>query len=168
MKKKLNKAWLLLGSNLGDRMAHLKAASAEITAHAGVISRQSHVYETEAWGDRDQPDYFNQVLEISTPLSPQELLHCIQRIEEKFGRERNVQWAARTLDIDILFYNDQIIREEGLTIPHPHLHERNFTLIPLLEIAPLKRHPVLQQTVEELYLASRDQLEVVMVEGSGS
>lgn len=162
--KKLKKTYLLLGSNLGDRKLNLTSAADQVTRLVGNIVRKSNIYETEAWGKKDQPEYYNQVLEVKTLLSPEELLSAIHAIENKTGRQRRQQYEARILDIDIIFYDDLVIREPDLTIPHPHLHERNFTLIPLMELIPMKMHPVLNKTIEDLYMESQDPLEVILLE----
>lgn len=118
------------------------------------------VYETQAWGMTDQPDFLNQVLEVATTLSPEELLEQIKQIEQQMGRERRVKWGERLIDIDILFYEQAVIYTEKLKIPHPFLHERNFVLIPLQEIAPDFQHPVLQHSISQLLKSSKDLLYV--------
>ncbi|MBI1227631.1 MAG: 2-amino-4-hydroxy-6-hydroxymethyldihydropteridine diphosphokinase [Bacteroidetes bacterium] len=162
--KKQHKTHLLLGGNLGDRLANLAAARKLIGEKIGIIVKKSSLYETEAWGNTDQPDFLNQALEVATNLNPVDLLHAILSIEKKLGREREDKWSARTIDIDILFYEAKILNTKELTLPHPHLHERNFVLVPMLEIAPNKQHPVFKKTIEELYEASKDDLEVTMLD----
>ena len=148
----MNTAYLGLGSNLGNRMAFLRGGRDTLTSKPGIeIIKASGVYETEAvGGPADNPSFLNTVLQIATDLSPEELLKACLSVEDDFGRSRPVRWAPRTLDIDILFYDDLVMCEEELTIPHPRLHERTFVLAPLLEIAPDLRHPLLGQSVSEI------------------
>lgn len=145
-------AFLGLGSNLGNRLAFLRGGRDTLVSRPGIeLIRASGVYETEAvGGPPDNPLFLNAALQVSTTLSPRELLQVCLSAEDDFGRSRPVRWAPRTLDIDILFYGDHVICEETLTIPHPRLHERTFVLAPLLEIAAEFRHPLLDQTVTEL------------------
>lgn len=161
---KPKKIYLLTGSNLGDRIGNLMAAAKAIGEQIGQVTKTSHFYETQAWGKVDQPDYINQALEVLTQLSPHEVLEAIWRIEAALGRTRRSKWEPRPIDIDILFYENKVLSTPELTIPHPLLQRRNFALIPMLEIAPLKRHPILKLTIEELYEASTDDLDVIMLE----
>jgi 2-amino-4-hydroxy-6-hydroxymethyldihydropteridine diphosphokinase len=153
-------SYVLLGSNLGDRQQNFEQARKLISLQAGNITRQSAVYQTLAWGNTDQPAYLNQVLEIQTELSPQMLLQKINEIEKEMGRERRVRWEPRLIDIDILYFNSLVIETESLTIPHPQIAFRRFTLVPLAEIAPDYLHPVLQQTNLQLLQNCPDTLEV--------
>ena len=148
----MNTAYLGLGSNLGNRLAFLRGGRNALIDRPDIeLIQASGVYETEAiGGPPDNPLFLNTVLQIETTLGPQQLLEACLAVEDEFGRSRPVRWAPRTLDIDILFYTDQVISEERLTIPHPRLQERAFVLAPLLEIAPEFRHPLLEQTVTEL------------------
>ncbi|WP_158826381.1 2-amino-4-hydroxy-6-hydroxymethyldihydropteridine diphosphokinase [Mucilaginibacter lacusdianchii] len=152
--------YLLLGSNLGNRQLFLKQAIAYIEERAGEVVQQSAIYETESWGKTDLPAYLNQVLLVQTKLQPTELLDVLLQIELLLGRKREEKWGARTIDIDILFYDDWIINEATLVVPHPELHNRRFTLEPLAEIAPDFYHPVLQQTVLALKSSLTDDLQV--------
>ncbi len=152
--------YLLLGSNLGNRLAHLANALQQLAAEAGCINQLSAIYETAAWGKTDQPAFLNQVIRISSSLTPENLLDTILAIEQTLGRTRQKKWAARTIDIDILFYHDQIIEQPNLTIPHPELPNRRFALEPLAEIAPHFVHPALQKTIEELLSECPDKLAV--------
>ncbi len=161
---KLKKAHLLTGANLGDCTATLVKALQFLEERAGQITKVSSLYETEPWGDVEQPHYINQAIEIVTALSPLQLLKVTKEIEVELGRTKQKKWQSRLIDIDILFYAHVKISTPKLTIPHPHIHRRNFVLIPMLEIAPLKRHPIFKKTIEELYLESEDDLEVVMLE----
>ncbi len=161
---KQKKALLLTGSNMGDRLGYLLKANELIREKIGAITKSSGFYETEAWGNLDHPDYINQALEVLTPLSPSDLLHEIFEIEKQLGRLRRCKWESRVIDIDILFYENKIVNTEGLKLPHPLLHKRNFVLVPLLEIAPMKKHPVFKKTIEELYEETEDNLEVYLLE----
>ncbi len=159
-----NGIYLLLGSNLGSKSNHLQIAKDWLAETVGAILKQSSIYETESWGVADEPSYLNQVIEIDTALAPQQLLTAILAIEERMGRVREKRWHSRTIDIDILFYNDQIIDSDRLQIPHPRIHERNFTLIPLAEITPAFIHPTLHKSIAELLTASQDSLKVIRLE----
>ena len=161
---KLKKAHLLTGANLGDRINTLTEAKRLLGERAGQIVKVSSWYETEAWGQVDQPSYINQAIEIATSLTPNRLLEVTQQIELELGRAKRTKWASRLIDIDILFYAHRIISLPNLKVPHPHIHRRNFVLAPMLEIAPRKRHPVFKKNIEELYLESKDELDVVLLE----
>lgn len=142
--------YLLLGSNLGNRKEILDNAVKLLTQKVGVIISQSKDYETAPWGVIDQPDFLNLAVSIHTNLKPLEILEIIQSIENQLGRVRKEKWGARLIDIDILFYGNEIIDEPTLKIPHPLLQERDFVLNPLVEIAPNFVHPMLRKTVLEL------------------
>lgn len=161
-------AYLGLGSNLGNRMAFLRGGRDALVDKPGIdLVCTSGVYETEAiGGPPDNPQFLNTALQISTTLTPQELLQACLSVEDDFGRSRPVRWAPRTLDIDILFYEDLVVCEEDLTIPHPRLHERAFVLAPLLEIAPDFRHPLLDQSVSEIASGSLGVAELTPVRES--
>ncbi|MDH3454089.1 MAG: 2-amino-4-hydroxy-6-hydroxymethyldihydropteridine diphosphokinase [Desulfuromonadales bacterium] len=148
----MNTAYLGLGSNLGNRLAFLRGGRDTLVNQPGIeLIQTSGVYETEAvGGPSDNPPFLNAVMQIQTSLEPDQLLETCLAVETEFGRSRSAKWAPRTLDIDILFYADQIICAEQLTIPHPRLQERAFVLAPLVEIAPDFKHPLLDQTIDEL------------------
>jgi len=157
-------AYLLLGTNLGDRKANLTNACNKIRNRVGTITKFSKLYETSAWGKTDQPNFLNQAILVETELLPHDLLKTILEIETEMGRTRAEKWEARTIDIDILLFNDAIINLPDLIIPHPHLHERNFALIPLMDIAAEVNHPILNITIEELYFECSDPLDVFLLE----
>ena len=146
----MNNAFLITGGNLGDRKRNLETAVSLIEKNTGVIKRLSSVYETEPWGVEGQPNYYNLVIEMLTSLDAQTLMDNLLQIEQEMGRVRTEKYGARTIDIDILFFNDEIINTDTLTIPHPRLHERRFVLQPLAEIAPELTHPVLQKNIADL------------------
>jgi 2-amino-4-hydroxy-6-hydroxymethyldihydropteridine diphosphokinase len=153
--------FLLLGSNVGKSYDNLRTAIQCIQTDAGVIIKQSSIYQTKAWGKIDQPDFLNQVIQIETNLSPEELLVSVLEIEKKMGRVRNEKWGPRIIDIDILFYNQVIISLPQLTIPHPEIAARRFTLSPLAELSPEFLHPLLNKTISELLSDCADPLPVV-------
>jgi len=160
------KAYLLLGGNLGERLTFVANAREGIKAQVGDIVQSSKVYETAAWGNTEQPAYLNQVLEVQTELPPELLLQKVNALEQELGRVRLEHWGARVIDIDILFYEELVLQSQRLTVPHPQLHLRRFTLLPLADIAPNLMHPLLQKTVRELLAICPDVLEVREYKGS--
>lgn len=165
----MNRLFLITGGNIGDRKRNLETAAALIQKQIGKIMRLSAIYETEAWGITNQPAFYNQVLEIETLLSAREVLDLILKIEEQMGRKRSIKNAARNIDIDILFFNNEIINERNLTIPHPEIINRRFVLLPLLELEPEKIHPVLHKSIQELLSETKDKLEAIpVVDGAAS
>jgi len=144
------KAFIGLGSNLGDREASLKAAVAALREAGATLLRMSSFIRTSPEGKTDQPEFLNGVVEIETEQRPRALLALLLEIERKLGRVRSERWGPRTIDLDLLLYDDEIIREPGLEVPHPRLHERLFVLGPLAEIAPEVRHPTLKKTAAEM------------------
>ncbi|MBS1774400.1 MAG: 2-amino-4-hydroxy-6-hydroxymethyldihydropteridine diphosphokinase [Bacteroidetes bacterium] len=158
------KAYLLLGSNEGNRIDWLNKAMAALEQSIGKIVAKSSLYETAAWGKEDQPDFLNMALCIETQLSPQQLLQSILQTEIQLGRHRTVKWGQRTIDIDILFYGNEVIDTPDLKVPHPYIQERRFALVPMNEIAPELLHPILQKTIAELLVSCPDKLEVRLKE----
>jgi 2-amino-4-hydroxy-6-hydroxymethyldihydropteridine diphosphokinase len=151
-------AYIALGTNLGDRSANLRAALEELPPDVRVLA-ESHVYETPPWGYTDQPAFLNMAVRTETDLEPEALLGYLKQLEARLGREPSFRNGPRRIDLDILFYDDLVLDEPGLSIPHPRLHERAFVLVPLADLAPDFRHPVLNQTVFEL-LAPLDVSEI--------
>lgn len=157
----MNKVFLCIGSNLGDRLANLKEAVLRIDGVIGKVTDSSSVYETEPWGFESADQFYNMVIETETALSPSGVLGAILMIEAQLGRLRTEeQYSSRSIDIDILFYNNLIMNEEALKIPHPHLHKRKFVLVPLCEISPRLVHPALKKTIAELLESCNDKSEV--------
>ncbi len=161
----MNEAYLLTGGNIGDRLMNLRQACLKIEKEAGTVLKKSAVYETAAWGLTAQNPFLNQVLLISTSLAPEELLQTLLNIEQQSGRKRMVKMGPRIIDIDILFYNNEIILSAGLTVPHPQIANRRFVLTPLNEIAAGFVHPALQKTIAELLETCPDNLEVKKYSG---
>ena len=156
----MNKAVILTGTNEGDLSSNLELALELVSENTGKVIKTSGVYETEPWGRKNQPVYYNQVFEINTPLDAFSLMKKLLSIEKKMGRERTIKWAPRLIDLDILYFNDEIINTPELKVPHPHLHDRRFTLVPLTEILPDFIHPVLKKTSSELLQDLADNLNV--------
>jgi 2-amino-4-hydroxy-6-hydroxymethyldihydropteridine diphosphokinase len=157
----MNRAFLLTGANLGDRVASLEKAAALIQEHCGQIIQTSSLYETAAWGMEDQPPFLNQAHEISTTLAARQLMRRILRIEKMMGRVREKKYGPRLIDIDILFFNDEIHVYPLLRLPHPELHNRRFALQPMMELAPLLVHPVLKKNISHLLEECPDPLPVL-------
>lgn len=158
----MNFAYLLLGSNLDDRFAILQRAKEEISSVVGKITRESSVYESEPWGFQSEHRFLNQVVRIETDYKPGRVLERILEIEAKLGRFRKVgqSYTSRSIDIDILFYNDEIISEDTLTIPHPKIPERMFTLLPLSELDRAMIHPGSRKSISDLMKECPDKLNV--------
>ena len=156
----MNQTYLLIGGNMGNRQENLEVATRRIAATIGEIKQSSAIYETEAWGLEEQPAFLNQVLLVSSTLNAQQVLKQILNIEHDMGRARIQKFGPRIIDIDILFFNRDIIHEPGLNVPHPQLHLRRFTLKPLNDIAPQFRHPELGKTISDLLSTCPDPLTV--------
>ena len=142
--------YLALGSNIGDREGHLRAAIENLSTAGITIIRESPIYETAPVGLADQRWFLNMVLEAETALFPMQLLTRTGKIERLLGRVRTIANGPRTIDIDILFYANAVIRAPRLQIPHPRMHERRFVLAPLADLAPALRHPVTRKTVAQM------------------
>jgi 2-amino-4-hydroxy-6-hydroxymethyldihydropteridine diphosphokinase len=156
----MNTCFLLIGGNMGEREQNLQRATGLIEENSGTLVASSSIYETAAWGKTDQPDFLNQVLKITTALSPEELMREIFKIEKLMGREREEKYGPRLIDIDILFFNDEIIKSSLVSIPHPQLQNRRFVLVPMNEIAPGLMHPVFKKTISQLLIECQDKLDV--------
>jgi len=149
-------AYLLLGTNIGNREQNFKHALQLLDFRCGNVERLSSLYETAAWGKTDQAAFLNQAVEVRTRLNEKDLLVALKNIERQIGREPSEKWGPRLIDIDILFYGEETHQSDELTIPHPCLHERRFTLTPLAELIPDFVHPVLHRTVGDLLLSCPD------------
>ena len=159
----MNTAYVLLGSNMGDRMTIIAKTISLIHASCGNVIKKSSLYESAPWGFEDNTCFINQVLLIETVTTAEDLLQNLLNIELLLGRVRNntANYSSRNIDIDILFFNDEIINEQKLKVPHPLLQERKFTLMPLNEIAPELHHPISNKTVNEMLNECKDPLLVV-------
>ena len=160
----MNTAYLLAGSNMGDRTAYLQQATKIIEEQCGSIIARSHIYETAAWGVLDQPSFYNQALAVQTPLQPEQLMQTLLDIEAAIGRQRVQKMGPRTIDLDVLLIDDLVWNTPLLIVPHPHLTERRFALTPLAEIAPALIHPIVNKTIAELLEECSDMLGVVKLE----
>ncbi len=156
----MNKAFLLLGGNLGDRKENLKKAGERIGEKCGILIRSSSLYETAAWGKTDQPVFLNQAIEIKTELDAKQLMKKILEIEKEMGRERKEKYGPRVIDIDVLLYNDEQYNDSFLKIPHPEMQNRRFVLTPLAEIASGFQHPVFKKSISQLLKECPDKLRV--------
>ncbi|NIM03968.1 2-amino-4-hydroxy-6-hydroxymethyldihydropteridine diphosphokinase [bacterium] len=153
-----------LGSNLGDRLANIRKAI-ELMRREGIeIIDESSVYETEPVGYKEQGWFLNSVVKGRTELSPQGLWKRLEKIEKLMGREREIKWGPRIIDLDILFYENKILNDKQLRIPHSELHKRKFVLVPLEEIAPQLVHPVLKKTISQLLTDLKDNSQVKLLQ----
>lgn len=159
----MKKVYLLLGSNQQNPTEQLNKAVASIGKQIGQIQRQSSIYETAAWGNTVQPNFLNQIVIVNTLLNPTQVLQTILSIEKKMGRIRTIKNAPRIIDIDIIFFNKEIIQQDDLIIPHPLLQQRRFVLTPLNELSPNLKHPVLKKTIHQLLRICTDKLEVTKI-----
>ena len=160
----MNRVFLLIGGNLGDRFSLLMQAKSQIQQELGLIENKSSIYETAAWGFESENYFLNQVIIISTDFKATEVLKICQEIENNLGRTRGSdQYTSRTMDIDILFFNDEVVDLSELKIPHLQIHKRRFALEPLAEIAPDYVHPVLNKTLQQLLKDCSDNSEVKKV-----
>jgi len=164
--KEKNTAILLLGGNLGGRRRMLARAREQLGLQAGRVLEESSLYETEPWGFEAGQNFLNQVVVVETDRTPRELLVVLQGIEKNLGRQAAVPgggYSSRVIDLDILFYDRQVIDTPSLRVPHPQLHRRRFTLEPLCEVAPDLLHPVLQKTTTRLLKECQDPSKVYKV-----
>jgi 2-amino-4-hydroxy-6-hydroxymethyldihydropteridine diphosphokinase len=150
---------ILLGSNLGDRLANLQQAITSIASFSTIL-QQSNIYQTAAWGNTDQADFLNQAIEIQTNQTAENLMHALLAIESQMGRVRLQKWEPRIIDLDIIFYESAIHTTDFIQIPHPEMQNRAFVLKPLLDLIPNFEHPILKQNITQLWEKCPDQLEV--------
>jgi len=141
--------YLALGTNLGDRPGNLRSAVQALPPDVIVLA-ESKIYETPPWGYADQPAFLNMAIKAETSLEPGALLKHLKNLETRLGRQQTFRYGPRQIDIDILFYDDLVLNSPALVIPHPHLHERAFVLVPLADLAPELLHPVLRRTIRDL------------------
>lgn len=159
----MHKLILHLGSNVGRRRRNLEVATHLIDIKIGKIELRSSYYITEAWGVKEQADFINLALIVHTILPVEKVLSIIQQIESLLRRKRTIRWGKRIIDIDILFFDDQIIKKANLIIPHPQITNRNFVLVPLNELCPEFIHPELNQTINKLLLRCKDKSRVALL-----
>lgn len=161
MKLDSRDAYLLLGTNLGDRLENLNTAISYVENEVGAVFAKSSVYETEAWGKTDQPGFLNQAIAVKSNMSPLQLLQTLLAIEQKMGRVRLERWGERLIDIDLIFYGDLVLSNgEVLQLPHPEMHHRRFVLEPLNEIAENFIHPVFKEKISSILANLTDKLTV--------
>lgn len=161
------KSYILLGGNLNDRKFYISSAIQLIKTLAGPVIEKSSLYETAPWGFENENMFLNQVVVVETYLEPADLFQTIVSIENQLGRTRNgSRFSSRTIDIDILFYEDRVISTESLTIPHPRIKERRFVLEPMCELNPQFIHPLEKTTMKELLDSCPDKLEVGRLENN--
>ncbi|HMR89444.1 MAG TPA: 2-amino-4-hydroxy-6-hydroxymethyldihydropteridine diphosphokinase [Saprospiraceae bacterium] len=156
--------YLHLGSNKGDRTSYLSNAIKQIAAIIGQVTDQSSTYQTEPWGKKDQDDFLNIAIKVESNLAPEEALNAAKQIESAMGSEKKEKWGPRIIDIDILYCDDLIMEKDNLVIPHPHIYERNFVLIPLMEIAGDFIDPVKEMSIEDIFDLCKDESEVLIFE----
>ena len=157
----MNTVYIQLGSNIGERESFITKSMHKVEDDIGKIITASSIFETTAWGNENQNNFLNSVIEIKTPFDAFTILQKSQEIENNLGRKRSDKWGERTIDIDILFYNNKIINTKELTIPHPLIQKRKFVLVPLSEIAPNYMHPILKKNISTLLSECKDTQKVL-------
>ena len=155
--------FISLGGNLGNTLEIFGKCYPEIEKKIGFISSKSKIYQTSSWGPIEQAHFLNQVIQVKTSLNPDILIRLLLEIEENLGRIRTQKWGPRIIDLDILFYGNEIINTLDLIIPHPQIPHRKFVLIPLKELAPELIHPILEMTISELLAQTTDLSEVIVM-----
>jgi len=156
----MNKTYLLLGSNMGNSQLQLTRAINNISKQIGIVIKQSKLYITSAWGNTNQPDFLNQVIVVETKLSSIQTMQTILTIEKQMGRLRTVKNAPRLIDIDILYFNKEVVDSKLLRLPHPEIQNRRFVLIPLNELSPNFLHPLSGKSNHQLLKDCNDELNV--------
>jgi len=157
----MNTVYIQLGSNIGERESFIAKSMEQIEENIGKIITESSIFETIPWGNENQNNFLNSVIKIKTPFDSFKVLKKSQEIENNLGRERVEKWGERTIDIDILFYNNEIINTTKLIIPHPLIQQRKFVLVPLSEIAPNYIHPTLKKNISTLLSECKDNQKVL-------
>ncbi|MEI6817060.1 MAG: 2-amino-4-hydroxy-6-hydroxymethyldihydropteridine diphosphokinase [Bacteroidota bacterium] len=152
--------FISLGSNLVNRLENLNQARLMIESDMGRLFRQSSIYETDAYGNEDQPKFLNQIVSVLSNEAPSVILGKLMRMEEKMGRKRSIKWEPRIIDLDILFYGSGIVKLDNLIIPHPEIEFRKFVLMPLIELIPTFIHPFVNSSLLELSNKCKDSLSV--------
>lgn len=158
------KYYLLLGSNIGNSKSYIEKAKFMLSQFVGEDLEESSIYRTEPWGEKDQSYFLNQVIVIDSDIEPNDVMNTIERIEKLLGKRKETRYGPRTIDIDVLLCDDQIIDNKNLIVPHPRMHKRAFTLIPLAEISDSILHPKLDKTIAELLVECGDTSEVSKVQ----
>lgn len=156
----LHKTYILLGSNMGNRKQFLRKAIKQVADLCGKVVKESSIYQTAAWGNTKQAAFLNQVIIVQTTLAPDELMKTLLHIETGLGRIRTEKYGPRTIDLDLLFFDEQVYHSSVVTLPHPALQDRKFVLVPLAELSPRKIHPVYNKTITALLKECADTLDV--------
>ncbi len=157
----MDEIFLLLGSNIGDRIGNLSEAVRRLSRKEIFVQRQSAIYESEPWGNTDQPRFLNIVLQVKCDLSAGDLLRSLLQIENDMGRIRREKWSERNIDIDILYFGQKSVQTRDLKLPHPAIPQRRFTLMPLVELAPYFEHPILGKSQKVLLRDCKDRLSCI-------
>lgn len=155
----MNGIYILLGSNMGNRLEYLREAEQLLITEGIQVLDESSIYETEPWGKTDQAWFLNVILQIETSNEPQVLLSILLKVEQTLGRIREEKWGERCIDIDLLYYHDKELSSESLTVPHPGIVDRRFTLVPLAEMCPLETHPKTGKTQIQMLADCSDELD---------